>query len=92
MTAPKLQGGPGDGAEIWRQWHFALTDAGIDLRLEDAPAGIDDAALAWSFACDSLQFLTMALRALGKDELRAKVQAVRDEFLEQSTAHDPSAN
>lgn len=92
MSTPKLQGGPGDGAQIWRQWHFALTDVGIDLRLEDAPDDVDDAALAWTFATDSLHFLTMALRSLGKDELRAKVQEVLGEFLEQSTAHDPSVN
>lgn len=92
MSAPKLEGGPGDGAEIWRQWHFALTDIGVDLRLDEAPDTLDNAAMTWSFAADSLLFLTMALRQLSEDELRAKVQSILDDIIARSVPHDPSVN
>lgn len=97
MSAPKLEGGPGDGAEIWRQWHFAVTSVGIDLRLDDSPPNADDTALAWTFSADALVFLTMVLRQLGQQQgvmlkVLPKVEAVLDELLKHSIAHDASAN
>lgn len=80
MSAPKIEGGPHDGAEIWRDYEFKFTSAGIALALKDAPPGCDEAATGWTFARDAAMAISLIMDRAGYPKLSAAAKALVEQI------------